>query len=110
MTIAHGFTYEVVHNEDFDPRCDVCTVHTETIHKILGEWLEEALFVEFDSPTPIEHQKRNVILRPSDKPMVERIGEWFVELFNEIIKLASVEKILFRDSNTDEIYEFIITY
>jgi hypothetical protein len=110
MTIAHGFTYELVHGEDFDPRCDVCTTSTDIIHKILGDWMEEAIFVESQADNKYVDQKRMVILKPSDKPMVERIGGWFVELFDETIKLAAVDKILFRDIDTENVYEFIITY
>lgn len=110
MSLRHGFTYEFSHDEHFDPRCAVCTTSTEILHKVLGEWLDEAVFLDQGMDYSKVDLRKLVLLKPSPKPFVERVGEWFVENFNDTIKFASINKVLFRECDTNIGYEFIIEH
>ena len=107
--MIQGYTYEIFHSEDYDPDCDVCVYATVMLHKILGEWIDDAIFVDRGSDYSAIDPKRLVILDKSDRPMMQRILGWFVENF-ETIRFAGVNKIMFRDSDTNVSVEYIITY
>ncbi len=112
--LVQGFTTEIEHHEDYDPKCAVCTEYTKVVRQILESWLKEAIFVEPDWNEQgyflVKDMKRIVILKASNKPLLARIGEWFVENFEETIKLAAISKIHFREYGANYSFEFIIDY
>lgn len=108
------FTFEISHNEDFDPDCMVCTESTKVVEKILGEWLCEAIIVEEDwidkNYSPGMNTKSMLILKRGDKPTLARLLEWFTSNFDDTIKLAAIDSIVFREHGTENSYECIIKY
>lgn len=112
--VGVGFQYQLIHGEDYDPRCMVCSESAETIHTILDDWLADAVLVEEDWDEQdyfkIKNTRQIIILKKSNKPNVARLLEWFVENFEETIKLAAIDKIVFCEYGTTTRYECIIKY
>lgn len=114
MTI--GFDYKIVHNDDFDKDCMVCTESTEILHTILGEWLNEAIIVESDWQDQKYFEIKDtskIIILPSnskDEPIIARLLKWFCDNFDETIKLASVDKVTFCEYGLNIAYEQVIEY
>lgn len=104
----HEFSTEILHGADYDPRCDVCTYHTKIVETILQEWIKEAFFVEagWDQQPYFEiaDKKRMVILKRSTDPFIARVAKWFGENFEDTIRLAGIDTIMFREHGTNISY------
>lgn len=104
------FTFEISHTDDFDPACMVCTESKKIVEKILGEWLCDAFIVELDHTWKDINTRNMLILKPSSDPMLARLLAWFVSNFDDTIKLAAVDTIVFRECDTANEFTCKIRY
>ncbi|USV41062.1 hypothetical protein [Xanthomonas phage BUDD] len=109
-----GFSYELIHGEDFDPRCAVCSEYTKYVNKILGEWLPEAVIVEADwlntNSSSGLNMRKMLIIKSGPEPVLERLLFWLTSNFDETIKLASIDSIVFRELSTQNEFSYTIQY
>lgn len=109
-----GFAYEIHHGEDFDPRCSVCVEYTKYVNKILAEWLPEAIIVEADwlntNSSSGLNMRKMLIIKSGSEPVLERLLFWLTSNFDETIKLASIDSIVFRELSTQNEFSYTIQY